>query len=132
MGTHPGGAVPLCPSPPFGADAPPALLDALSLRHHPVPAAWHRWHQRPKAPTPGCSAVPPVTTPLLCSVPHREDEEEPKFNLFHAAFPCQMSQSTGLAQPLFCLAASAGFCLVFVQHVTALMALGLKPASAAE
>ena len=43
-----------------------------------------------------------------------------------------MSQSASLAQPLFCLAASAGFCLAFVQYLTLLMALGLKPASAAE
>lgn len=43
-----------------------------------------------------------------------------------------MSQSAGLAQPLFCLAASTSLCLVFVQYLTPLMALGLKPASAAE
>lgn len=43
-----------------------------------------------------------------------------------------MSQSAGLTQPLFCLAASAGVCFVFVQYLTPLMVLGLKPASAAE
>lgn len=42
-----------------------------------------------------------------------------------------MSQSTGLTQRLFCLAASTGFRLVFVQYLTPLLALGLKPTSAA-
>lgn len=55
-----------------------------------------------------------------------------KVNLFHAAFSCQMSQSAGLTQPLFCLAASASFRFVFVQYLTPLTALELKPASAAE
>lgn len=129
------GCPPLSIPPQFGADAPdPSLMPSVRATTWCLQpgTGGTSTTQHPKASTPACSAAPPVTTQLLCSIPHWEHEEELKFNLFHAAFSCQMSQSTGLTQPLFCLAASAGFCLVFVQYLTPLMALGLKPASATE
>lgn len=60
------------PHPQFGADAPIFPWCPLCVPPHP---ACHLQH--PKGTAPGCSAAPLVTT-QLCSVLHREHEEQPK------------------------------------------------------